>query len=187
VGVIHPARYVGDGNKAGWDRDMNSLVATHASFLQGLERRVVVSVADRVVPTGGLSVAQQEFAENMYTRSRCTTQLIIVDIPRDNSSDHCNDDSSDHSSDDDNKTAPGVSGARQGFLNRGRQPTTPVTTTEADDKTTPDVSAATKDEQRQPTTPVITTQADDQAGTSWNWARKGLRIDSWFPPPSIYD
>jgi hypothetical protein len=114
-----------------------------------LERRVVVSVADRVVPTEGASVAVQEYADNMYLWSRCTTQLIIVDVPRDDNSDHSNDDSSDHS-DDDNKTAPGVSWAKQGFLNRGRQPTTPGTTTQADDKTATGVSTTTKDKGGQP-------------------------------------
>jgi hypothetical protein len=107
VRVLHPVRYVDDDNEAVRDRDMNSLanadtgiiVVTYAVLLHGLECRVVVSVADRVVPMEGLSVAQQELADNIRMWSRCTTQLIIVDFPHHDSSDHNNDDST---------TAPGV-------------------------------------------------------------------------------
>jgi hypothetical protein len=67
--------------------DTDTIVVTKCQDMLSLERRVVVSVADRDVPYEEFSVAWQEFLENLFMWSRCTTQLIIVDVPRDHSRD----------------------------------------------------------------------------------------------------
>ncbi|XP_070206589.1 uncharacterized protein [Littorina saxatilis] len=73
-------------NKARWERDLNDVAVaatdrvtvTHYGYVHGLERRVVVMLpgTDHIMVGDGVDIQ-----DRLYAASRCTTQLIMVNVP----------------------------------------------------------------------------------------------------------
>ncbi|KAK7094259.1 hypothetical protein V1264_007903 [Littorina saxatilis] len=100
-------------NRARWERDVHDVAVaatdrvtvTYSCWVQGLERRVVVMLQgwDKMEDEGR-SDARNDVQDRLLAASRCTTQLIMVDVPplavttyhRDiNNDDSCNNDNGD--------------------------------------------------------------------------------------------
>ena len=65
---------------AGTDR----VTVSHYGPVSGLERKVVVWLPDRAARDVGLSDEDVEARDRLYVLSRCTTQLVMVHVPRGN-------------------------------------------------------------------------------------------------------
>ncbi|XP_070208000.1 uncharacterized protein [Littorina saxatilis] len=78
-------------NRARWERDVDDVAVaatdrvtvTHLDCVHGLERRVVVMLPGRHKETDeGRSDEAIDVDDRLYAVSRCSTQLIMVDVPR---------------------------------------------------------------------------------------------------------
>ncbi|XP_070207910.1 uncharacterized protein [Littorina saxatilis] len=77
-------------NTARWERDVHDVAVaatdrvtvTYYHWVQGLERRVVVMLPGRHKETDeGASDGMIDLTDRLFAASRCTTQLIMVDVP----------------------------------------------------------------------------------------------------------
>ncbi|XP_070184187.1 uncharacterized protein [Littorina saxatilis] len=77
-------------NRARWERDVDDVAVaatdrvtvTDSRWVQGLERRVVVMLSGRDKETDeGLSDKVIDLSDRLLAASRCSTQLIMVDVP----------------------------------------------------------------------------------------------------------
>ena len=90
VCVLEDIDCVTANNRARWERDVtntalaltDSVTVAYHGAVSGLERKVVVWLRGRRLwHDDGASDGMVEARERLYVVSRCTTQLIVVDLP----------------------------------------------------------------------------------------------------------